>query len=101
MVRGFFHSIKPDVGKADAGSNKKPHTGVRGFLELWAILDYRASLGGQTGEASQPLRSPAYEVRLVCFGSPRSSRLDARANKKPRTCVRGFLELWAILDSNQ
>ena len=32
MVRGFFHSIKPDVGKADAGSNKKPHTGVRGFV---------------------------------------------------------------------
>lgn len=30
-----------------------------------------------------------------------SSELNARANKKPRTCVRGFLGLWAILDSNQ
>ena len=39
MVRGFFHSIKHGVGKAGAGSNKKPRTCVRGFLGLWAILD--------------------------------------------------------------
>ena len=30
-----------------------------------------------------------------------SIKLDARDNKKPRTCVQGFLGLWAILDSNQ
>ena len=67
MVRGFFHSIKPDVGKAGAGSNKKPRTSVRGFIGLWAILDYLASLGGHTGEASTTLKKPCGRGPLGLF----------------------------------
>ena len=78
--------------------NEKPRTCARGFLGMWAILDYLASLGGHMGEAFTTQGTPADKVRLVCFGSARSIKLDAGANKKPRTCARGFLGLWAILD---
>ena len=65
---------------------KNPALACGASLGLWAILDYLASLGGRTGggfyNPSEALRTV---VRLVCLGSLRSSKLDARANKKPRT----------------
>jgi hypothetical protein len=73
---------------------KNPALACGASFGLWA-LDYLASLGGRTGggfyNPSEALRTV---VRLVCLGSLRSSKLDARANKKPRTCVRGFL--WVV-----
>ena len=55
MVWGFFHSIKHDVGKAGAGSNKKPRTCVRGFLAARSVLNEDALCAVSANQKVNPI----------------------------------------------